>query len=258
MWKPLCIPVALLALSFPSPGQSRELTLDPSDPVALELVHLRIQRDTCEAILGVEPMNGGLRVRVRFNDDNPSVCDADEVVRITLGGFTPGSYRVEVLQSFSSGRPPVVSGTAQFVVQPGPASTVLNDDVPTEDLSGIWVSETEPWTGMFIVNSMAAPAEGEPLRRAATIFWFDYDPSGAPTWYVLLNNGSQGNVTRYTATGTGSARVVTPTTVGTITSISGWFGPRRVRLTVDGRERDFVIDRFRWTRPAWPSPPLAQ
>jgi len=235
--------------------------ITPSSPVALEIVHLDLPVSNCDSIRGVELIDGGLRVLVRYDDRNPIVCDELLISRVALGAFPPGTYRVEVRRTYVTGAPTVQEELASFVVLPGPASTVPNDDFPREDLSGVWTSPTQPSTGLFLVHSLGdLRASPVGMRRAELLtgFWAVFDESGSPTWYLLEMERSfatgrffEGTVVRYVATGSGASRVVTPSVVGTV-SFEPTTTRRRMRINLGAQALDFDIQPLRWNRAAWP------
>lgn len=249
-----CIPSALMSFLLMASGQA-SAQIVPASPVALEPVHLDLSVNNCDDIRGVELIEGGLRVLVRFDDRNGFICDSLTETRITLGAFAPGNYRVEKHTTFTSGAAPDTRLLAQFVVPP--AATGFGYGFPREDLSGVWVTATEPSTGLFLVHSFEPPHDTFGAHQSLTGFWFIYEPNGTPSWYVIAvdnptgSTNYEGSVLKFTATGTGSTRTVTPTVVGPA-RIDVFSAFTRVRATVDGRQFDFQIERFRWTRAAWP------
>ena len=256
--------LALLASSLPAMAQQPPLPVIPASPVALEVVHIDVPTSNCDQIRGVDLIEGGLRVQKRTDDRNPFVCDSFGTDRIALGAFAPGTYRVELRQTYATGAAAVLRELTQFVVLPGTSSQILNDFQPRVDYSGVWTSPTEPSTGLFLVHSFGALAS-EPLGlrpvELLTGFWAVFDSSGAPTWYLLAMEKSfatvgrfVGTAVRYTASGSGTSRVVVPSTAGTVTFDPTQTTGNTVRVNVSGQEFVFDIERFRWTRAAWPGP----
>ena len=247
---------AVGALSPPFPS-----LITPESPVALEIVHVDLSVSNCDYVRGVELIEGGLRILVRSDDRNPISCDEFLISRVALGAFAPGSYRVEARRSFATGAPTEEMELARFVVAPGPASNVPNDDFPREDLSGVWTSPTQPSTGLFLVHSLGGLTNSPVgLRRAELLtgFWAVFESSGAPTWYLLEMERSlatgrffEGTVVRYVASGSDTARIVTPSVVGSV-SFEPTTTRRRMRINLGAQALDFDIQPLRWSRAAWP------
>lgn len=248
--------VALAAIPFGS--AARSLTINPSNPVALEYVHLTTTIRNCERVLFVEPNLGGFSV---WFDQGPSgqqfTCDEVLPLTLTLGAFTPGEYVIRTVITGPDFTPPIVEPeTATILVRPAPSSTIPGDDTPESELSGIWTTPAEPFTGFAFVHSAGPPTQAG-RSNGITGLWYDYSGAQA-TWTMLLLGGGYSNyggqIVRPVPTGTGSARTIMLTPVGTATLSSDMSGMNwRLRGTIDQRAFDFPLERFRWTHAAWPN-----
>lgn len=253
--------VCTLALVVAATANARPYSVSPSNPVALELVHLQASLNSCERLRGVEAADGGFRIDIQALASGLP-CDDLGTQTFTLGAFPPGTYRITTRITCNDCSPPVFDepGATTITVSPAPASNSPGGDRPDEDLSGIWTAASEPYTGFAFIASGGVDAQG---RRTGGITGLWYDYSGTqPTWTVLLlagggEFGGTGQIVRAVPTGTGASRTVAFVPVGTATLSSGIMTnlerPRRLTGSIDGRAFDLMLERFRWTRSAWPA-----
>lgn len=248
--------VAPLLLAAASNVDARLLTVTPTAPVALEFVHATIGLSSCERVAGVEPTEGGFQIRIDSELPGPA-CDALGTRDLTLGAFPPGTYAITTIVSFP-GRPPTVEdGSATITVTASVASTFPGDDLPRVDLSGIWTTPSEPYTGFAFIQSEAPPVNG---FHSSTItgIWYDFRESGELGWTLLLFDSTGGRIVRPVATGQGATRTIAQPVVGTASLALAPNDGLRLRGTIDGRAFDLPLERFRWTRAAWPARAPAQ
>jgi hypothetical protein len=251
------IPIVIVALALCAPtAGARQYSVSPANPTALELVHLQANINGCERIRGVEATNGGFRINIDARDVG-TPCDDLGVTSFTLGAFPPGTYSLSTRVTCNDCSPPVFDEppVTTVTVSPAPAPNNPLLDSPVVDLSGIWTARGEPYTGFAFIASGGVDAQGN-LTTGLTGLWYDY--SGAqPTWTILLLGGSSGQIVRAVPTGTGANRTVELVPVGTATLsdnvMTSLETPRRLTGTIDGRAFDLTLDRFRWTRAAWPA-----
>jgi hypothetical protein len=248
------IVLLVAALALAPAAMARPLAIAPANPTALEFVHLRTTLSNCEQVLGVEPTNGGLRVVIRVRGSG-ATCGSTAPLDLTLGAFPPGTYRLQTRLVGDDFSPPFDEpDTITFTVSTGPSSTAPGDDLPSIDLSGVWTTPSEPYTGFFFIEAGALDAQGR-RRGSFTGIWYDYSGAQA-TWTLLLSGLGTSQIFRPIPTGTGANRTVTFAPVGTarIVSRAGMGGPESwyLRGTIDGRDFDYPLERFRWTRAAWP------
>lgn len=257
------IAFVLLAVTLaPGAAQSRGLSIAPANPTALEFVQVTVDViASCEDVrfrgFGAGDGNQGTITLFVDRFAGGVQCDDGDRFTLTLGAFPPGTYRLQTVVG-NTVSPPVVDGQLDFVVTPG-TTTAIPRDRPQEDLSGVWVTAAEPFTGFTFINSGAFVQFPDGVGRAnrVTGLWYDYS-GGTPTWTTLLldsvNNPDiySGQVTRAVPAGVGPERTVTFTAVGTATlrrNGTGW----RIDGSIDGRTFNFPLERFRHTRVAWPA-----
>jgi hypothetical protein len=248
---------AALSFACTSIAGARSFTISPSSPTAMEFVHLYTTiGGECERVRGVEPVEGGFRI-VFDRYDLGLRCDEVLTFALTLGGFAPGTYRISS-RVYCNGCAPAVYDdprTLTFTVLPAAASAAPGDDVPQADLSGIWTTPSEAYTGFAFVHSGSVGAQGRELR--VTGFWYDYSGSQA-TWSMLLLDGSRsrlaGTVVRAVPSGTGASRTIALAPAGNATLERDAAGNWRLSGNVEQRSFDFPVERFRWARAAWPGP----
>ncbi|HET7843528.1 MAG TPA: hypothetical protein VFL14_05215 [Xanthomonadales bacterium] len=247
--------VAALALSA-TVTAARQYEVSPASPVALELVHLQAILNGCERLRGVEPIDGGFRVNIQARTTGMQ-CDDLTPFSFTLGAFPPGTYRITTRITCNDCSPPVFDEPPDttITVAPAPASSAPLDDIPVQDLSGVWTAASEPYTGFTFIASAGLDAQGRRNGRI-TGLWYDYSGT-QPTWSVILLDGPTGPIMRAVPSGTGANRTVTFVPVGTATLASNAMRPLatpwRLTGTIDGRPFDLMLERFRWTRYAWPA-----
>lgn len=259
--KAVAIAMAFLAL-VPGMAPARGLSILPTNPTALEYVQVYVNViASCEDVRfeGFSAGNGNQGTITLFVDRIASGLQCDDVdsFSFTLGAFPPGTYRLQTVVA-GSGLPRTVDGEVDFTVTPG-TTTAIRRDRPQEDVSGVWTSVAEPFTGFTFINSGAFLQAPDGVARAnrVTGLWYDYSGT-TPTWTTLLldsvgnPNIYSGQVTRAVPTGVGPERTVAFTTVGTATlrrsSPTTW----RIDGTIDGRTFNLPLERFRYTRAAWP------
>ena len=244
-----------LLLAVAMNAGARGVSTAPTSPAAMEFVTSQLSLTSCERVVGVLPVAGGFRIAIDSELPGPR-CDALGVIDITLGAFPPGTYRVSTAVTFP-GTPPTSfeDGSTTFVVSPGVTSTTAGDDITQADLSGIWTTPNEPYTGFALIHSDGMGTMGR--RGRVTGLWYDYSGT-QPTWTLLLLDGSQfiftGSVVQPVATGTGATRTITQPAVGTARLDVDGNGNVRLRGNVEQRAFDFPLERFRWPRAAWPAP----
>lgn len=252
----------LLLIAFallPAATSARTYQVLPANPTAMEFVELRSDLGgECERLRNVEPVAGGFRVNItllslglRCDEILPGALD------FTLGAFAPGTYRVTTRINCIDCSPPTFDEPTftTFTVSPGVASPVAGDDYTQVDLSGIWTTPSQAFTGFAFVHSDGLGANGRTAR--VTGLWYDYGSAGQPTWSLLLLDGTPfrlaGQVVRAVPTGTGANRTIALTTIGSATLALDAAGSYRLQGSVDQRGFDLTLERFRWTRSAWPS-----
>ena len=245
---------AALAVFATSAG-ARNYTVSPATPTAMEFVQLRSFIGGCERLRGVEVVDGGFRINIEALTTGLT-CDEVLPLTLTLGAFAPGFYRVTTRISCNICSPPVFDEPQQssFTVSAGVASTVAGDDRPQSELSGIWTSPSEPFTGFAFIHSDGVGATGRSAR--VTGLWYDYGATGQVAWTLLLLDGTPfrltGQVVRALPTGTGTSRTIVLSPVGNATLVLAPSGGYRLSGNVEQRVFDFPIERFRWVRAAWP------
>lgn len=196
--------LALASLAvLATPAEARNYRVSPANPVALELVHVETSVNGCERVRGVEAVDGGFRVNIQ-TPTTGLPCDDLYVTTLTLGAFPPGTYRLTTRVTCNDCSPPVFDEpqVTTITVTPAAASSTPGDDIPSVDLSGIWTTASEPFTGFAFIASGGVDTQG---RRTGGITGLWYDYSGTqPTWTVLLLNNSSGPIVRAVPTGTGA------------------------------------------------------
>lgn len=243
--------VAASFLAAASTVDARSITISPTAPVALEFVHATVSLSSCERVAGVEPTEGGFQVLIDSELPGPR-CDALGSRDLTLGAFPPGTYAITTIVRFP-GRPPTIEdGSATITVSASVASTFPGDDLPRVDLSGIWTTPSEPYTGFAFIESETPPVNG---FHSSTItgIWYDFRENGQQAWTLLLFDSTGGRIVRPLATGSGATRTIAQPVVGTATLAIAPNNGLRLRGTIDGRAFDLPLERFRWTRAAWPA-----
>lgn len=240
--------------------ESASLAVSPFAPLAMEPVHATFNlTDGCSFVSGVRPENGGFTITVRREPENPFNCDSIVQADVTIGAFPPGTYTVRLARPPSEGGE--VYASTEFVVSP-PGQTRLRNQLA--DYSGLWTSpEQQPSTGIDLINSYERISPGVG-RNLLSGIWYFYDSTGRPIWYFIEANNTasafgrqfQGSVYEYRATNPVAAdfqRAVAGSRVG---SIEIGFGPlddaARMIVVLNGVEKQFRLQRFRWTRAAWP------
>lgn len=238
-----------------------ELAISPAAPVALEPVRAYFNLiDTCQFVTGVRPENGGFTITVKTETDNSFDCDAIVPGQVTIGAFPPGHYIVRLA------RPPAEGGqvyaTAEFDVSPDVIAPRPRNQL--SDFSGVWTNaDQQPSTAIDFINSFDRISPTQSTGGLSGI-WYFYDTAGRPVWYFIEANNSastfgrvfRGIVTSYSATNPSSPdflRTVAGTRVGDIAVSFGEVDqPGLVVATINGVRKEFQIQRFRWTRAAWP------
>ena len=240
----------------------RGLRVFPASPTALEPVSAQFfLTEGCEVVDAVRPVDGGFAIVLRRTDVDPFLCDAIAYPKLTLGAFAPGSYTLKVVYRAEDGG--AEQARTQFAVSPATLATVLT---PWTDLSGIWsATDEEPNTALALIHTLDRDAAGL-LRDAVVGIWYTYDDAGAPAWYYIeantdgANFGTRmvGTVSRYRSTNPtapGFQRTAVGEAVGTIQlKVFDADNPDSISGTLNGRPFDIRIERFRWTRSAWPPP----
>lgn len=236
---------------------ARNLAISPANPTAMEFVHLRTSiNGECETVQGIDTVEGGFRVVFKLTELGIR-CDTIEELDITLGAFPPGTYRISTRVNCISCSPPFFDEpqTLTFTVAPGVASAIPGDDRPQSDLSGLWTTPNDAFTGFAFVHSGGIGAQGRRNSRV-TGLWYDYSGT-QPTWSLLLLDDGAGQVVRAAPTGSGASRTIALVPIGTATLTRGPASnpnhPLRLVGTIDGRSFDLPLERFRWTRAAWPA-----
>ena len=179
--------LALAAFAAPLPALASEIV--PAQPIAFELVNLRMTVDSCTfepSTVRVRADGAVLRVTQHLN--NCLQPGEPEVVDVRLGALAPGQYRVEVFASQDAAREPVeslafeVRERIEVAVFPPPTR-------PLTDYTGMWWNPLESGWGLSLHQSAASDA----MFGA----WFVYGASGAPEWYTL-QGGQWTGATRWT------------------------------------------------------------
>ena len=251
-----CLSLVALAL-FAMQASARTYSVSPANPVALELVHLQVGLNSCEGVRGVEAIDGGFRINIQ-TPTTGLPCDDLGFTSFTLGAFPPGTYRLTTRITCIDCTPSVFDepGVTTFTVTAATASTAPFDDRPSVDLSGIWTTPSEPFTGFTFMQARGFDAQGRP-DSSLTGIWYDYSGT-QPTWTLLLSGQGSSQVFRAVPSGTGTNRTIALVAVGTARIVSrapmGGFENWHLVGTIDGREFDYPLERFRWTRAAWPAP----
>jgi hypothetical protein len=213
---------------------ARALRIFPVRPNALEPVVARFSIDDgCELATGMRVVAGGFVIPLRRIASGVA-CDAGAEASLTIGAFAPGPYFV-ALEREEDG---VEIGRTSFTVSgttPGPFVSFWTD------LSGLWTAaDEEPNTAIAIVHTLDRAPNGL-LRDALVGIWYTYDAAGAPVWLYIEAN-SDGGYNAGRMSGTIQFRIFAEDFPATITG------------TLDGRPFDIRIERFRFTRSAWPPP----
>lgn len=249
----------LLALLPAAASQARRYEVFPANPTAMEYVRLRTSVIAeCERLRSVEPVTGGFRVNITLLSLGLR-CDTviADGLDFTLGAFAPGTYRVTTRYNCIDCSPPTWDDpeVTTFTVSPGVASPVPGDDYTQLDLSGIWTTPREAFTGFAFIHSDGLGANGRTAR--VTGLWYDYGAGGQTTWSLLLLDGTPnrlaGRVMRAVPSGTGAARTITLSVIGEAELVRTGTDAYTLDGVVNERGFNFPIERFRWTRAAWPS-----
>ena len=259
------VSIALVLSVIATCSSARNISISPANPTALEMIQVttEVYLD-CEQMgfAGFEPgPSGRSDMVIGFSrDTDGSPCNQPTIVTFTIGAVPPGAYRVRSKVGSIESTPPSYDGSVEFLVTNAPAAPLREDNLPTEDLSGIWTATTEPFTGFAFINSGGTGAQGRTSR--VTGLWYDYSGTQA-TWTVLLLDGGNasytGQVVRSVPTGTGPGRTVAFTSLGNAT-LSRIGSSTRWRLagTIDGRAVDLTLERFGYTRSAWTLPVITR
>lgn len=254
------IVLLLLIALLPATGaHARRYEVYPANPTAMEFVQLRSDfGGECSRLRNVEPITGGFRVNITLLGLG---LRCDEIIpnglNFTLGAFAPGTYRVVTRINCNDCSPAIFDDpeVTTFTVSPGVASNVAGDDYTQLDLSGIWTTPSEAFTGFAFIHSDGLGESGRTAR--VTGLWYDYGGNGQTTWSLLLLDGTPnrmtGRVMRAVPNGSGASRTIGLSPIGDATLVRTGTDAYRLGGVVDARGFDFPIERFRWTRAAWPS-----
>lgn len=246
-----------LALAACLPAHAREIRVTPANPTALEFVQVSVDLSVCErmrfsAIAPGEGNRNEISLLI-LRDDFSTQCDATIRVPFTIGAFPPGFYRVRTV---TDGDPPFIDAGTEFRVTAGPTAGGASANLPQTDLSGIWTAASEPFTGFAFIHSSAVTGQARVDR--VTGLWFDYSNSTA-TWTELLldsagtPNNYAGQIVRAVPTGTGASRSIALVPIGTASLTRlGDSDDWRLAGTLEGRAFDLPLQRFRYTRAAFP------
>lgn len=146
----------------------------PSEPIALERLHLRLTVDDCvfdKDTVAVELRERTLRVHHRARQC--LIPGAPEVVDILLGALPAGDYQAELVEDTSGAtseriafRVNEIARTLQFPAIP----------TPLADYAGLWGSPTEPGWGLSLHQGVFSRLFGALLV---------FDRVNQPQWYTL-------------------------------------------------------------------------
>ena len=150
----------------------------PSEPVALERLHLRLTVDDCvfdKATVIVELRERTLRVHHRSRQC--LIPGAPEVVDILLGALPAGDYEAELIDDVSGAtgerlpfRVSPIARTLEFPPTP----------FPIADHSGLWGTPAEPGWGLSLHQGAYSTLFGALLV---------FDRVNQPQWYTLQAGG---------------------------------------------------------------------
>jgi len=179
--------LALAAALFALPAIGSQIV--PAQPIAFELVNLRMIVDSCAFVpSSVRVRAAGNVLRLTQHLNNCFAPGTPELADVRLGSLAPGDYRVEIFASQEADGTP--AETLAFTVRERVEIAIFPPPTrPLTDYSGMWWNPNESGWGLSLHQGPATDA----LFGA----WFIYGAAGQPEWFTL-QGGQWVSSTRWT------------------------------------------------------------